>query len=336
MPRIRSIKPEFWTDEKVGQLSLLGRLLFIGLWNLADDAGILEDSALQLKAQLFPYDSISPEDIEHQVCRLAELGLVLRYVSGNKQLLFIRHFADHQSPQHGTYKYRDYPPPGFTFDGAKRRFIPSAPLTDASVSPHRVFNEHSHTDKEREEEGRGEGVPPSLRSGGFRAGAEPPREKPATRDEAAEGANLKDPGEAAAREDPTPARASGKTTAPKRAKTGGNPVVDAVLAEIRQLWGQPLASYGREARSVLEVLELAYTPDQIIACWRAARGSVRWGTRWYPMRLLKEDIGEFVNNGGAPLRMWSWDPGRSRGATREEPVRDAEAVKQAWEEAKRG
>ncbi|MDP3062933.1 MAG: phage replisome organizer N-terminal domain-containing protein [Chloroflexota bacterium] len=148
-------------------------------------------------------------------------------------------------------------------------------------------------------------------------------------------ANLKDPGEAAAREDQTPARASGKTTAPKRAKTGGNPVVDAVLSEIRQLWGQPLASYGREAHETLEVLELGYTPEQIMACWRAAKGSVRWGNEWYPIRLLKEDIGDFVNNGGAPLRRWSWVPGQSRGATREEPLRDPEALRQAWEEGKR-
>ena len=32
MPRIRTIKPEFWTDEKIIELSLPARLLFIGLW----------------------------------------------------------------------------------------------------------------------------------------------------------------------------------------------------------------------------------------------------------------------------------------------------------------
>ena len=42
MPRIRTIKPEFWTDEKVGECSIPARLLFIATWNIADDRGNLE------------------------------------------------------------------------------------------------------------------------------------------------------------------------------------------------------------------------------------------------------------------------------------------------------
>ena len=37
--RIRTIKPDFWTDAKVSKLTYLARLLFIGLWNVADDEG---------------------------------------------------------------------------------------------------------------------------------------------------------------------------------------------------------------------------------------------------------------------------------------------------------
>ncbi|MDP2954679.1 MAG: hypothetical protein Q8O76_15355, partial [Chloroflexota bacterium] len=210
MARIRSIKPEFWTDEKVGQLSLLGRLLFIGLWNLADDAGVLEDSCLQLKAQLFPYDSTDPEDIEHQLCRLAELGMVLRYGLRGKQLLFIQHFADHQSPQHGTYKYRAFPPPGFTFDEGKHRFIALSPLTDVSVSPHRVFSEDSPTEWERE--GRGVGAPPLPCKGGLPQQAAQQPDKTGMD-------KLQDPDRPAVAEGPARVRGSVSSRRPKR---GGN------------------------------------------------------------------------------------------------------------------
>ena len=39
MARIRTIKPEFWTDEKVVTLPFEARLLFIGMWNFCDDEG---------------------------------------------------------------------------------------------------------------------------------------------------------------------------------------------------------------------------------------------------------------------------------------------------------
>ena len=39
MARIRSIKPEFWDNQYLKQLSSLARLTFIGLWSQADDEG---------------------------------------------------------------------------------------------------------------------------------------------------------------------------------------------------------------------------------------------------------------------------------------------------------
>jgi hypothetical protein len=41
MARIRTIKPEFWTDEKVVECSFEARLMFIGMFNFADDKGNL-------------------------------------------------------------------------------------------------------------------------------------------------------------------------------------------------------------------------------------------------------------------------------------------------------
>ena len=54
MARIRTIKPEFWADEKMSPLSPLDRLVFLGLVSLADDAGRLLDNVRVIDAQLFP------------------------------------------------------------------------------------------------------------------------------------------------------------------------------------------------------------------------------------------------------------------------------------------
>ena len=49
MTRIRTIKPEFWEDEKLANFSFAARLFFIGLWNIADDQGVFKNNPVLLK-----------------------------------------------------------------------------------------------------------------------------------------------------------------------------------------------------------------------------------------------------------------------------------------------
>lgn len=94
MARIRTIKPEFWVDEKVGECSTNARLLFIASWSFADDKGSLERSAKQLKAQAFPYDTI---DCEPLVQELIDAGLLIEYPGGDGKIyLHVSHFSEHQ------------------------------------------------------------------------------------------------------------------------------------------------------------------------------------------------------------------------------------------------
>jgi hypothetical protein len=55
-PRIRTLKPEMWADEKVGALTRDARLLFIGLITLADDAGRFRAMPSAILGHVFPYD----------------------------------------------------------------------------------------------------------------------------------------------------------------------------------------------------------------------------------------------------------------------------------------
>lgn len=52
--RIRTVKPEFWTDEGLASVSEPACLLAIGLLNMADDEGYFKSNPLLVKAAIFP------------------------------------------------------------------------------------------------------------------------------------------------------------------------------------------------------------------------------------------------------------------------------------------
>lgn len=58
MPRIRSLKPEFWDSPSTARASLAARLLFLAMWNWADDSGRGTAGMKELEAFAFPNDDI--------------------------------------------------------------------------------------------------------------------------------------------------------------------------------------------------------------------------------------------------------------------------------------
>lgn len=50
--RIRQIKPEFWSDARLYGLDPVVKLIYIGLWNEADDSGFLRADPMQLALDL--------------------------------------------------------------------------------------------------------------------------------------------------------------------------------------------------------------------------------------------------------------------------------------------
>lgn len=100
MARIRSIKPEFFTDEEIGKLGFAARLFFVGLWCHADKAGRLEDKPMQLAIQIIPYDmkkrGVSGANLLNELVP----RFVIRYKADGKSLLQIRNFSKHQKPHH--------------------------------------------------------------------------------------------------------------------------------------------------------------------------------------------------------------------------------------------
>lgn len=95
MARIRSIKPDFWTDGNIVTLSLSARLLYIGMWNFAlCDHGHVSDDMMKLKLQILPMDQI---DVSGLVQELIDTGRIERVQDrSNRTYLSIRRFTDHQ------------------------------------------------------------------------------------------------------------------------------------------------------------------------------------------------------------------------------------------------
>jgi hypothetical protein len=98
MPRIRTIKPEFFKHEKLfdaeKQTGLPIRLAFIGLWTLADREGRFCWRPRQLKVEIFPYDEISSfEDI---LDALQVFGFIKKYEFEKEFYGFIPSWHKHQ------------------------------------------------------------------------------------------------------------------------------------------------------------------------------------------------------------------------------------------------
>ena len=96
MPRIRTIKPEFWASEQIGECSSNARLLFIGLWNFADDYGVHPDKPKELKAKLFPYDDATTSEARTWIDELVKQTLLRRFDANGATYLHVTGWEKHQ------------------------------------------------------------------------------------------------------------------------------------------------------------------------------------------------------------------------------------------------
>lgn len=95
MARARGIKPGFFRNADLAELPVEARLLFIGLWTLADREGRLKDRPKQIKMEIFPADNF---DCDALLSSLADTGMLLRYEVDGCRYLQIKNFLKHQNP----------------------------------------------------------------------------------------------------------------------------------------------------------------------------------------------------------------------------------------------
>ncbi|WP_018913662.1 conserved phage C-terminal domain-containing protein [Thiomonas sp. FB-6] len=123
MARARNIKPSFFLNEDLAEIDPLGRLLFIGLWCLADRAGRLEDRPKRIKIELLPCDAC---DVDLLLQALHDRGLIQRYAVGEHRLIQVTNFAKHQSPHHQERESHLPAPEDFEASGERARGKPKA------------------------------------------------------------------------------------------------------------------------------------------------------------------------------------------------------------------
>lgn len=111
MARARSIKPGFFKNEELAELPHLARLLYAGLWTLADREGRLEDRPKRVKAEVLPYDKADVDDL---LSKLADKGFIVRYEISGRRCIAIPAWAKHQNPHHMEPPSEIPPPPGVT------------------------------------------------------------------------------------------------------------------------------------------------------------------------------------------------------------------------------
>lgn len=156
MARIRTIKPDFWTDEKVLSIKPLTRLLFIGMWNFADDYGRLEFSPASLKAKIFPLDPLTAPDVRDMLNELSGADLLMIYSAKGKEYIEITGWHNQKIDKRQASKI-----PGPFDDGSSVRGSPptSAELPKPPPTPAPV-REGKGEERNSEADASGADAPP--------------------------------------------------------------------------------------------------------------------------------------------------------------------------------
>ncbi len=85
MPRIRTIVPEFWEDERFSNVSLPAWLLYIGMKNFADDEGVILANPVIIKSKVFPArEDIRKQQVSGWLQELIENSILVPFDYENK------------------------------------------------------------------------------------------------------------------------------------------------------------------------------------------------------------------------------------------------------------
>jgi hypothetical protein len=98
MARIRTVKPDLFTNERCAECSVTAVLTYIGLFTQADDQGRHRDNAAIITGVLWPLRSEhTPVHVEDDLQQLADAGLICRYTGcDGKRYLHIVGWFEHQ------------------------------------------------------------------------------------------------------------------------------------------------------------------------------------------------------------------------------------------------
>lgn len=169
-PRIRSLKPEMWQDEKVGALSRDARLLFVGLITMADDEGRLRGMAAAVLGHVFPYDEDALRKLPAWLDELVASRLVVAYEVDGVRYFYVQGFTRHQVVNKANKSTLPSPP---TVGGRDPEPTPTGSLPDHSGSAPVAVRDVSEPSRARGGSGSGSGTDQPPPTPPADAGGEP-------------------------------------------------------------------------------------------------------------------------------------------------------------------
>jgi len=153
MPRIRTVKPSFFDDEKMGAVSRDARLTFIGLLVNSDDYGVVKGHPAWLRNRIFPYDDITLAEFTGWLQELEQIRSIIPFSSNGENYFYIRNFNRHQKINRPS-KIRNPQPPREVIMLAEKipSLVPHGARSEDSVRTHGDLSEDSLMEREGEGE----------------------------------------------------------------------------------------------------------------------------------------------------------------------------------------
>lgn len=111
MARIRTVKPEFWDSPGTIRASLRGRLLYIAMWNWADDYGIGDGNLNRLISFAFPGDHLPASDFPTLASEMSDCFGVVFYEHAGRPYYWIPAWEKHQRTEKKAKQHVPFPDP---------------------------------------------------------------------------------------------------------------------------------------------------------------------------------------------------------------------------------
>ena len=137
MARIRTIKPEFWRSPSTASAGPWARLLYIAMWNWADDYGVAEWTPRELLGFAFPNDEqLSAADFPQLLAEVRGSFGVVFFMVGGRRYYSIPAWDQHQKSERKAQS--KYPAPDGPESVPDPEFVDfvgsSAPFLGSSVA----------------------------------------------------------------------------------------------------------------------------------------------------------------------------------------------------------
>lgn len=149
MARRRMLSPEIWESETFGSLSLLGKIIWIGMISNADDEGIGRAQSNYLKSRILPYDELRVADIDKALIEIGQKMSVTLYEVDKNKYYSLNNWLEWQSINKPTKSKFPAPP-----NGGVRGDIPSTDILPNDYGSTTVVLQEDYRLKEIEEKGK--------------------------------------------------------------------------------------------------------------------------------------------------------------------------------------